>query len=84
MISDQDLLQLKHRINLLEGQVSFLYKHLGIEFVPEVSTNDDPRIIELLKKGNKMDAIKIYREITNADLLNAKNAIEEIQKRLGV
>ena len=38
---------LSRRVIHLEGQVAFLYKHLGIEFVPESATMT--RIIELLK-----------------------------------
>jgi hypothetical protein len=54
---------LSRRVIQLEGQVAFLYKHLGIEFVPESVPSDDPRIVELLKKGDKLGAIKLHREI---------------------
>jgi ribosomal protein L7/L12 len=84
MVSDQDFQQLRSRMIHLEGQVEFLYKHLGVTFVPEAAPGDDPRIIELIQKGKKIDAIKIYRDLTNAGLADAKQAVEEIQRRLGL
>ena len=84
MITDQDLQPLRKRVTELEGQVAFLYKHLGIAFVPEPGPGDDPRIIEQIHKGKIIDAIKIYRELTNASLYEAKEAVEEIQRKLGI
>jgi hypothetical protein len=84
MVTDQDLQQLRRRVILLEGQVAFLYKHLGVTFVPEPGPGDDPRIVEQLKKGNVIEAIKIYRELNDAGLTEAKGAVEEMQGRLGI
>jgi ribosomal protein L7/L12 len=36
----------------------------------------DPRLQDAIQKGNKIEAIKVYRELTNCDLLEAKNAVE--------
>ena len=84
MISEQDLARLRARVIHLEGQVEFLYKHLGLTFVPETNPGDDPRVIEQIKKGNMIEAIKIYRELTNAGLAEAKDAVEKLQGRLGI
>lgn len=84
MVTDQDLQHLRKRVTQLEGQVAFLYKHLGLTFVPETNISDDPGIIELLKKGKMIDAIKIYRELNDAGLAEAKDAVEDIQRRLGI
>jgi len=35
-------------------------------------------IAELARSGNKIQAIKLYRELTNADLVTAKNTVEAI------
>jgi ribosomal protein L7/L12 len=40
--------------------------------------------VEMLKKGNKIEAIKIYREIYNCGLAEAKQAVEGIEARLGL
>jgi ribosomal protein L7/L12 len=84
MVSEQDLGKLRERVIKLEGQVAFLYKHLGVTFVPESALEDDPRIIEHLKKGNMIEAIKVHREINNSSLTEAKQAVEEIMGRLGI
>ena len=84
MVTDQDFQQLRKRVIQLEGQVAFLYKHLGVTFVPEPGPGDDPRIIELLKKGKTLDAIKLYRELNDESLLGAQQAVEDMQRRLGI
>ena len=84
MADELEIAQLRKRVILLEGQVAFLYEHLGITFVPETRLNDDPRIIEQLKKGNIIGAIKIHRELNNSGLAEAKQAVEEMQGRLGL
>ena len=43
----------------------------------------DAQVIEMLKKGNKIEAVKIYREIYNCGLAEAKHAVEGIEVRLG-
>ncbi|MBC7876793.1 MAG: hypothetical protein H7Y59_06430 [Anaerolineales bacterium] len=84
MVTDQDLSTLRARVIHLEGQVAFLYKHLGVTFVPEVVPGDDPKVIEALKKGNLLEAIKVYRGITGASYEDGKNAVEEMKGRLGI
>ena len=76
---------LSHRLIQLEGQVAYLYKHLGVEFVPESpAVTDDPRIVELLKRGNKLEAIKLHREIYSSGAQDAIAAVNEMQGRLGL
>ncbi len=89
MVTDKDYQDLKGRLIKLEGQVAFLYRHLGLTFVPEASPGDDPRIVAALKKGNLLEAMKIYRELhSNATLTvsadEARLAVEEIKGRLGL
>ncbi len=84
MISEQDLLDLRSRVIRLEGQVDYLYKHLGITFNPALEGGDDPRIIEELRKGKMIEAIKIHRELYNTGLAEAKRAVEDMQRRLGI
>ena len=84
MPTEQEYIDLRNRLIHLEGQVAFLYKHLDVTFVPETSLTDDPRIIEQLKKGNLLGAIKIHRELYNTSMADAKQAVEEIKGRLGL
>ncbi len=84
MVSEQDFGKLRDRVIQLEGQVAFLYKHLGVTFVPEPAPGDDPRIIEHLKKGDLLGAIKVHRELNGTDYNEGKKAVEEIKGRLGI
>ncbi len=89
MVTEHEITLLRDRIAHLEGQVAFLYRHLGVTFVPEAAPGDDPRIIEALKKGNLLEAIKVYREIHSTSTLTvgvdeARRGVEEIKGRLGI
>jgi len=89
MVTDQDLAALRDRVIHLEGQLAYLYKHLGIAFTPASAPGDDPRVIEAIKGGNMLQAIKVYREVHSTSSLTigmdeAKVAIEEIKRRLGI
>ena len=84
MVTDQAFHDLRNRVIKLEGQVAFLYEHLGITFVPETQVTDDPRIIEQLQKGNLIEAVKIHRQLNDSSLEEAKKAVEEMQGRLGI
>jgi len=84
MIADEDFGLLRMRVKELEGQVAFLYKHLGVTYIPEPGPDEDPRMIEYIKKGNLIEAIKIHRELNNSGLAEAKLAVEQIKSRLGL
>ncbi len=81
---EYEVTALRQQIVHLEGQVEFLYKHLGVTFVPAAGLGDDPRIIELIKKGKTIDAIKLYRDLNGASLPDANQAVEDMQRRLGI
>jgi ribosomal protein L7/L12 len=53
----------------------------GFTFASDSSADsalDDPRIAEMIEKGNKIGAIKLYRELTGTGLAEAKTAIEGV------
>ena len=78
MSTEQDLINLRVRVAELEVKLDFLYRKFGIEYVNNPGM-ENSRIIELLKKGNKLEAIKAYRDLTNADLADAKREVEKIE-----
>ena len=84
MVTDAEFGVLRMRVKELEGQVAFLYQHLGVTYIPEPGPESDPRVIEQIKKGNLIEAIKIYRELTDAGLAEAKSAVEQVKARLGL
>jgi len=53
----------------------------GFTFASDAEASDpvnDPRIAELVDQGNKIQAIKLYRELTGAGLADAKTAIDAL------
>jgi ribosomal protein L7/L12 len=94
MGSSEDFLDHGRRIAELERKVDELYKRLGQEqeefgmtFDPEgpasVDAASDPRLIELLQTGKKINAIKLYRELTGTGLAEAKDAVERLERMYG-
>jgi hypothetical protein len=41
-----------------------------------------PQIEQFLFQGQKVDAIKLYREVAGCQLVDAKNAVEAMEKEL--
>jgi ribosomal protein L7/L12 len=51
----------------------------GFTFASDAGTDsaiNDPRIVEMVGSGNKIGAIKLYRELTGVGLAEAKTAID--------
>jgi ribosomal protein L7/L12 len=71
------------RIARLEDQVATLYRHLGISPEPEVSDAVPetqpfltPAFYDALRRGSKIQAIKLYRQTTGVGLKEAKDAVD--------
>jgi ribosomal protein L7/L12 len=54
-----------------------------VTFVDDVSSLDDQEVIEALETGKLIEAIKVYHQIHNVDLAEAKSAVENLKARLG-
>ncbi|MCZ2128263.1 MAG: hypothetical protein LC099_10890 [Anaerolineales bacterium] len=78
MSVEYDVTKLQARVRELEERLDFLYQALNITYAPSNSNRIDPRIIEALQKGDKIGAIKIYRDITGEGLAEAKSAIDAL------
>lgn len=66
-------------LSRLEAKLDALLKHQGIVFDPY---SDVPvRVAEALRRGKKIEAIKEYRSATGADLREAKEFVEELERR---
>ena len=80
----QEIAQLKGRLSRLEARLEFLYRHLDVTFVEDTRLSDDPKVIAALKANNITEAIKLYRQATNAGLEEARMGVEEMRSRLGI
>jgi ribosomal protein L7/L12 len=83
MITEADIQLLRSRINELEDRLKFLYERLNIDYAdPNANPIRSPQIQEALRGGNKIEAIKIYRELTGVGLAEAKQAIDRAEQFL--
>jgi ribosomal protein L7/L12 len=79
-MSDQDVFELKQRVNALERQVLHLLHETGIDPAPAPSASDvPPEVLDALRRNDLIGAIKAYREATGADLASAKSVVENLQ-----
>jgi len=77
MITETEVQQLRSRVNELDEKLKMLYRHLNLEYLESGSDPMmSPKIQEALRSGNKIEAIKLYREVTGLGLAEAKEAIE--------
>jgi len=42
-----------------------------------------PQIVQLIQSGKKIEAIKVYRQYFSVGLKEAKDAVEEVERRIG-
>jgi ribosomal protein L7/L12 len=66
--------RMERRMGLLEAKLDSVLENLGV-------TQPEPHLDEvkaLLRQGNKIQAIKAYRDRTGADLKEAKRAVERM------
>jgi ribosomal protein L7/L12 len=66
-MSNEEIMRLRVRVAESEDRIEFLYKKLGIEYI-ENPRMANAKIEELVKQGNKIEAIKVYRELYNVGL----------------
>ncbi len=62
------------RVGRVERKLDLILDHLGLR-------EDDPRmdeVVSLVRDGKKIQAIKVYREITGTGLKEAKDAVERL------
>jgi Ribosomal protein L7/L12 C-terminal domain len=66
-------------LSRLEAKLDALLKHEGIQFDPY--SDVPPPVIDALRRGKKIEAIKEYRAATGVGLREAKDYVEELQRR---
>ena len=66
------------RLAAIERRLQAIMDHLGIVDVEP----SFPQVTELARRGQKIQAIKLYREQTGAGLAEAKDAVERMERGL--
>lgn len=83
MVSDTEVALLQLRVTELEGRIKFIYEHLHIDYARPQPNNDPamtPAVLDALRSGNKIEAIRIYRQLTDCSRAVAKAAIEGVEQ----
>jgi hypothetical protein len=62
-----------YRLRRIERKLDLILDHLGLK----LDQDDFDEVRQLMLDGQKIPAIKLYREITGAGLKEAKDAVEE-------
>ena len=77
--------EIRNRIGVLgriEAKVDLLLQQAHVKFDPYANLQRE--IVEAVQKGRKIEAIKLYRQATGVGLKDAKDYIEEVQRRAGM
>jgi ribosomal protein L7/L12 len=67
-------------VTRLERNVDRLLQHHGLS--TESPLPELPAVIEEIERGRKIHAIKAYRELTGADLKEAKDFVDDLEIQL--
>jgi ribosomal protein L7/L12 len=66
-------------LSRVEAKLDALLKHQGVRFDPY---GDVPAaVLDALRRGKKIEAIKLYRAAAGVDLKGAKDYVDELQRR---
>ena len=75
---ENEILELRQRVAKLERQMALLLQQQGISFREERNLGASPEVVELMRRGRKIEAIKVYREETGVGLKEAKEFVESL------
>jgi ribosomal protein L7/L12 len=78
---NDEISELRKRVERLEGRMDFLFRSLGINEEQAPAWKPSPRVLDLLRRGKKVEAIKALREESGASLKDAKNFIEGLKDK---
>jgi hypothetical protein len=70
------------KLSSMDAKLDLLLKHAGLDYDPYKGL--PPAVLEAILNGNKIEAIKRYREFAGVGLKEAKDFIEDVQRRGGV
>lgn len=76
---NKEIAGIKARLEKIEAQLGFLFRSLGITAGEAPAGKASAAVLELAAKGDKIAAIKAFREETGASLKDAKVFIESLE-----
>ena len=85
MNDELEIRAVRERVSKLEAEMRFLYKHLGVNFVPSFELDPaDKDVAEFIKKGDDLKAMQAYRAVHRVSAVEAKGAVDAIRAGLGL
>jgi ribosomal protein L7/L12 len=66
----------------VEAKLDLLLRQANLKFDPYQAVTQEIR--QAIQQGKKIEAIKLYREMSGVGLKQAKDFIEEVQRRAGL
>lgn len=83
MPDQTEIAALKDRITELEARVNFLYQRLNIAYEKNPDTRN-AKVVDVLKQGSYVEAVRLYHELYNANMVEAKRAVDALKAQLGL
>jgi ribosomal protein L7/L12 len=74
-------IEMRGRLSRLDFKLDLLLKHAGVEYDPYKNLPRD--VVDALRRSQKIQAIQRYRKVTGVGLKEAKDFIEDVQRRSG-
>lgn len=74
---------LQLRVGDLERKLDFVMQQLKLEYQDDPLSPALTEAAAWLRKGNKLEAIKVYQQRTGVGLKESKDTIEALEKKLG-
>ncbi|HDM8245729.1 TPA: hypothetical protein P0E24_004904 [Vibrio campbellii] len=75
-IGHRELSAMKYKHRLLERKIDFLLERSGLSLDKHFGV--PVQVLDAVKSGSKLKALRIYREETGASLVEARKVIEEL------
>ena len=79
-MTDANIVMLSEKVARLERTVEFLLEKLNMTYVDNPSSAASAEVLNLVKQGNIMAAIQLYRQETGVGLAVAKQFVESLPR----
>jgi ribosomal protein L7/L12 len=83
-VISSDITALQFKVGALERKLNFVMRYLKLEYKEDEIPAALTEVADWLRKGNKMEAIKVYRQRTGVDMKEAMQAVDAFAKNMGV
>jgi len=79
-MTDANVLLLAEKVAKLERTVAYLMEKLNIPYEDNPATSASASVLNLVKQGNMMAAIQLYKQESGVGLAEAKQFVESLAK----